>query len=136
MTLRSHASNAVESDGNVSGEATTSAAIVPEQSGPGIPRNLLVDASNPLPHGAGTLPHENEALGNNLDGAAAQAGNLGVLNRAPLMEITSWRILHTTWCSRGTVSILTMEIMSFCLTRSICHTLCKQLVQAETKMKI
>ncbi len=60
MMLRSHANNAVESDGNASGEATTSAAVELEQSGPGVPRNPFVDASNLLPPGAGTLPHENE----------------------------------------------------------------------------
>ncbi len=41
-----------------------------------------MDASNPLPHGGGTLPPKNEVLGNDSNGAAAQASNLGVLNRA------------------------------------------------------
>ncbi len=82
MMLRSHGNNVVDSNGNVTGEATTSAAAVPEQSGPGIARNLLVDASNPLPHGIGALPQMNEVTGNDSDGAAAQASNLGVLNRA------------------------------------------------------
>ncbi|MCP4545848.1 MAG: hypothetical protein GY835_05200, partial [bacterium] len=63
------------------GEATTSAAAVPDQSGPGIARNPFVDASNPLPHGTGALPQMNEVTGNDSDGAAAQASNLGVLNR-------------------------------------------------------
>ncbi len=80
--LRSHANNAVESNGHVSGEATTSAAVEPEQSGPSVARNPLVDASNPLPHGVGALLQMNEVLGDDSNGAAAQASNLGVLNRA------------------------------------------------------
>ncbi len=82
MTLHSHVNNAVGSDGNGSGEANTSAAAEPEASGPGADRNLLVDASNPLPHGAGMLPRMNEVAGNDSDGAAAQASNLGALNGA------------------------------------------------------
>ncbi|MCP4702752.1 MAG: hypothetical protein GY862_38710, partial [Gammaproteobacteria bacterium] len=42
--------------------------------------------SNPLLPGAGILPPGNEVLGTNLDEAAAQADNLGVLNRAAVDE--------------------------------------------------
>ncbi len=43
-----------------------------------------MDASNPLPHGMGALPQMNEVLGNDSDGAVAQASNLGVLDRAAI----------------------------------------------------
>ncbi len=81
MTLCSHASNA-ESEGNISGVATTSAVVELEQSGPDIPRNPFVYASDLSLHSAGMLPHENEVLGNDSDGAAAQASNSSILNRA------------------------------------------------------
>ncbi len=82
MTLSLHASIVVESNGNVSGEANTSAAVEPEASVPGVLRIPVVDMSNPLLHIAGLLPQVDEVLGNDSDGAAAQASNLGVSNGA------------------------------------------------------
>ncbi len=86
MTLYSHVNNAVKSDRNSLGKANPSAAIELEVSGPSAARNPLVDASNPLLHGAGALLQVNEVLGNDSDGAAVQASNLDVSNGAAVDE--------------------------------------------------
>ncbi len=82
MNLCSHEHNAVESDRNGLGAANPSAAAELEVTGPGADRNPFVDASNLLTHVSGTLPQANEVLGNDSDGAAAQASNLGISNGA------------------------------------------------------
>ncbi len=59
-----------------------SAAAEPEVIGPGADRSPVDGVGNQLPRVPGILPQVDEVLGNDSDGAVAQASNLGVSNRA------------------------------------------------------
>ncbi len=79
--LRSHANYAVESERSVLGRATTSAAVVLEQSGPSIPRVPLVDVGNLPSHGAGLLLQMSEVSRNDSNRTVAQADSFDVFDR-------------------------------------------------------
>ncbi len=103
MMLHSHVNNVDESDGNGLGGANPSAAAKLEVSGPGADRNLVGNAGNLLLQTTGTLPQMNKVVGDDLQGAAAQASNLGTLNGAAVGEnnllVTS---MHDTVQQGGT----------------------------------
>ncbi len=80
--LHSQRDNPVGSLGNSLSDAHPSTTTVQEADGPGATRNLVVNVGNQLPQTAGTLPQTNEAVGNNLQGAAEQISNPSTLNGA------------------------------------------------------